>query len=54
MDVTKSLTSLAETIEKASISSVQNTGWARDLNSPEFMSGRRVAADFEVGLPKRG
>lgn len=55
-EITKSLSGMAATIEKASLSHrAQETGWVRDLNSPEFLSGARMSSvDFEAGLPTRG
>ena len=54
VEIKKSLSALSAHIEKASLTSrIESSGWARDLNSSEFRTGRSPAVDFEVGLPKR-
>ena len=55
-EIAKSLSGMAATIEKASLSHrAQETGWVRDLNSAEFLGGsRRSSVDFEAGLLTRG
>lgn len=55
VEVTKSLTEMTESVEKATTAyKTQNAGWVSDMNSPAGRGLTSSKVDFEAGLPKRG